>query len=64
MSFSDSKLPMQEFFALLLLTELMSFCGCEFQHLNTEVTLSRKKRYLQFPEGSVVVVRNFIKSKT
>jgi len=55
---------MQEFFALLLLTELISFCGCDFQNLNTDVTLSRKRRYLQFPEGSVAVVRNFIKSQS
>jgi len=55
---------MQKFFALLLLTEVVSFCGCDFQHLNRDVILSRNRRYPHFPEGKVAVVRNFIKSQT
>jgi hypothetical protein len=55
---------MQGFFALLLLMELIFFCGCDFEHINREVTLSRKRRYLYFPDGSVAVVRNIIKSET
>ena len=50
--------------ALLLLTEIISFCGCDFTYLHREQTLSRKRRYLHFPEGSVAVVRNFVKSRT
>ena len=55
---------MQGFFALLLLTELISFCGSDFKDLNREVTFSRNRRYLQFPKGSVAVVTNVIKAQT
>jgi hypothetical protein len=55
---------MHGFFALLLLMEPTSFYGCDFKHFNREVALSRKKRYLNFPVGSVAVLRNIIKSET
>jgi hypothetical protein len=55
---------MQGFFALLLLMELIYYCGCDFEHIKRDVTLSRKRRFLNFPEGSVAVVRDIIKSET
>jgi len=53
----------QQVVALLLLTELILFCVCDFKSSTRKRTLSRRRRYLQFPEGSVAVVSWLMKSR-
>ena len=52
---------MNYYFVLILLIELIQFCSCEVKSLKRQKVLSRKKRYLAFPDGSSVVVNYLIK---
>ena len=49
---------MKYYFILVLLIELIQFCSCEAKFLKRQKVLTRKKRYLSFPEGSSIVVSN------
>ena len=46
------------YFVLILLIELIHFSRCEVKSNEKQRVLSRKRRYLSFPEGSSIVVSN------
>jgi len=54
---------MNYYFVLILLIELIQFCSCEVKSLKRRNVLSRKKRFLAFPAGSVIVVKYLIRRK-
>jgi len=47
---------MKRYLVLMLLIQLIQICCCEVKPLRKQKTLSRKKRYLSFPNGSSAVV--------
>jgi hypothetical protein len=51
---------MNYYFVLIVLIELIQFCSCEMKSLKRQKVISRKKRYLAFPEGSSIVVSNLL----
>jgi hypothetical protein len=51
---------MNYYFVLIVLIELIQFCSCEVKSLKRQKVLSRNKRFLAFPEGSVIVVSNLL----
>lgn len=47
---------MKQFIILMMLLYLNQLCSCEVKSLKSQKVLSRKKRYLSFPEGSSCVL--------
>jgi hypothetical protein len=43
---------------------MIHFYGCDFKSLKRNETLSRRRRYLTFPDGSLAVVSLFLQPQS